>query len=60
MYIDGAAKMDTKTIVCEVTMESGKVYKLRSFLKNASILEFNDNITKNFDLLLDKVRIIFV
>ena len=33
-----------KSIICEIIMESGTVYKIRSFLKNAKLIEFNENI----------------
>ena len=42
--IAGAINLDIKSIICEIMMESGTVYKIRSFLKNAKLIEFNENI----------------
>ena len=38
-------------MLCEVVMESGHIYKVRSFIKNAKLIEFNDLLSGNVDLL---------
>ena len=35
-------------------MNSGKVYKIRSFVKNAKMIEFNERLRSNIDLLVNK------
>ena len=41
-------------MLCEVRMASGKVYKIRSFTKNAKMIEFNARLATNIDLLVNK------
>ena len=36
--------MDTRSVVCEILMHSGVTYKIRSFLTNAKLIEFNDRL----------------
>ena len=49
----GAAKMDFFTIVCTIEMESGTTYKVRSFIKNVKMIEYNDRLVKMPELLAD-------
>ena len=40
----GASNMSMQSVLCEVAMSSGKVYKIRSFAKNAKMIEFNERL----------------
>ena len=35
-------------------MSSGKIYKIRSFVKNAKLIEFNARLASNVDLLVNR------
>ena len=52
----GAQNMSMQSIICEVGMVSGKVYKIRSFAKNAKMIEFNERLlsANNIDLLVSR------
>ena len=38
----GAAPLEFMSMICTVHAQSGQVYKIRSFLKNAKLIEMND------------------
>ena len=46
--------MDFTSVVCEVHMESEKVYKIRSFVKRAGLIEVNERLKENPQLLVEK------
>ena len=48
--------MDPRTIVCEVKCQDGKLYKVRSFIGNAYVIEMNHNIVQNPQLLATKAE----
>ena len=53
-YLGGAAPMSKETVLCEIEMTSGKVYKVRSFIMNAKLIEFNSLLCSNPALLAAK------
>ena len=46
--------MSVNSVLCEVAMASGKVYKIRSFVKNAKMIEQNTRLSTNIELLVHK------
>ena len=46
--------MSIQSVLCEVVMSSGKIYKIRSFVKNAKMIEFNTRLSTNIELLINK------
>ena len=46
--------LDYPTVICEINSLSGKVYKVRSFLRGAKLIEVNERIVENIQLLIDK------
>mmetsp|Transcript_46708 Transcript_46708/g.61795 ORF Transcript_46708/g.61795 Transcript_46708/m.61795 type:complete len:96 (+) Transcript_46708:347-634(+) len=50
----GAASLGRETVLCEVVMESGQVFKVRSFIKNAKLIEFNGRLKDNVDILASR------
>lgn len=46
--------MDTKSVLCEVVMESGKVYKVRSLVNGVKLIELNDQLLTRPELLAEK------
>ena len=46
--------MGIQSVICEVVMASGKVYKIRSFVRNAKLIEQNTRLQSNIDLLVNK------
>ena len=46
--------MGIQSVICDVAMASGKVYKIRSFVKNAKLIEQNTRLQTNIDLLVNK------
>lgn len=54
MFVAGATNLTHETIICEVLTQSGKVYKIRSFIKNAKLIEINEPVSQNIDLLVSK------
>ena len=39
--------MDYPTVVCEINTLSGKIYKIRSFIKGGKLIEVNERLTEN-------------
>ena len=54
-FIVGGTRLDSRTIVCEVRCADGKVYKVRSFVNNAYVIEMNQRIVDAPQLLATKV-----
>eukprot|EP00347_Sterkiella_histriomuscorum_P018799 403344131 len=50
----GAIKLDPRTMLCEIKCQDGTYYKIRSFVKNAQILEMNKRLCLNPQLLASK------
>ena len=46
--------MDTKSVLCEVVMKSGKVYKVRSLVNGVKLIELNDQLLTKPELLAEK------
>ena len=46
--------MGIQSVICEVVMAGGKVYKIRSFVRNAKLIEQNTRLQSNIDLLVNK------
>ena len=40
-------RIDLFTILCTIEMASGEVFKIRSFVKNAKLIEVNERLTEN-------------
>ena len=51
---EGASNLSMQSVLCEIRMASGKLYKIRSFCKNAKFIEFNARLDTNIDLLVNK------
>ena len=51
----GGTRLDSRTIVCEVRCADDRVYKVRSFVTNAFVIEMNQRIVENPQLLASKV-----
>ena len=45
--------MSMQSVLCEVVTASGKLYKIRSFVKNAKMIEFNVRLLNDIDLLVN-------
>ena len=56
----GGIRLDPRTIVCEIRCADGKVYKVRSFVGNAYVIEMNQRIVSNPQLIASKVSISFL
>ena len=52
--IEGAAVMSQESVICEVEMVSGRIHKIRSFVKNAKIIEQNTRVQQNVNLLVER------
>ncbi|TNV75928.1 hypothetical protein FGO68_gene1826 [Halteria grandinella] len=50
----GGTRLDPRTIVCEISTQNGKVYKVRSFVGNAYLIEMNQRVVQNPQLLAQK------
>ena len=48
--------MDPRTIVCEIRCQDGRLYKVRSFVSNAYLIEMNQRIVQNPQLLASKTE----
>ena len=48
--------MDPRTIVCEIRCQDGRLYKVRSFVSNAYLIEMNQRIVQNPQLLVSKTE----
>ena len=46
--------MSIQSVLCEIVMNSGKIFKIRSFVRNAKMIEFNTRLTTNIELLINK------
>ena len=44
LLLAGAANLDMRSVICEICMRSGTTYKVRSFVKNAKLIEYNERI----------------
>ncbi len=52
--VDGATTVEERTIIAEITMEDGKVFKVRAGIKG-KLLEMNDGLVKDRSLLKSSV-----
>ena len=51
---EGAAPTSKESVICEIVMSSGTRYKVRSFVRNAKLIEFNARLQSNLDLLVNR------
>ena len=44
-WLEGAITIEFASVICEVLTQSGKIYKIRAFMKNCKQIEYNDRLT---------------